>query len=289
MFSRLLAVPIIVGLLTFFYLYQTHDDFGSIAIYIVPFVIVGVMLYLFSPQLDWWWYKRNPPDLAQPLRLLLVKHNTYYNHLSVEEKLRFRQRMKLYMIANEYKPMGGGEAVPEDIKAFIAAAAIQVTFGQNDYLMAPFEHIIVYPNLFPSPQYPEHFHPSEIYAEDGVIMVSGNYLMQAVIQPKKIFHIGLYEYAKIFMRTHLNYTYPERSTIDWETLEKVSGMSKAYLDKFMNLPEIDPLAVSIHHFFQFPAAFKQHLPDLYEQLSVCLNQDTFNIYQPVIQAVQEAV
>ena len=216
MLSKILYIPFVLGALTF--LLMGALGVSSYYIYSVPFVIGSAVIYILSPQINWWWYQRHPPELPAGLRHLINTQLPFYQNLPVADKTRFRNRMAMYMEANEFMPQGM-ETVPPDLKGVIAASAVQVTLGHEDYLMSKFEHIIVYPHPFPSPQFPDEWHASEFYEEDGVIMFSAEQLMPGFMQPKRFFNIGLYEYARVFRHCHPEVAFPAIGEEHWPALE----------------------------------------------------------------------
>ncbi|MCB0641126.1 MAG: zinc-dependent peptidase, partial [Phaeodactylibacter sp.] len=195
MLSKIIAVPLAIGGL--FFLYMTWEVDTDYALYIIPFAVLGAIVFTFSPQIDWWWYHRNPPELEGPIRKLLSDHLAYYTQLSVQNKKLFRERMALYIRAQDFSPMVL-DNFPDDLKAIIAAQAVQIGFGQGEFLFAPYEHLILYPEAFPSPQYPVHRHSTEHFEEDGVLMFSARHLMNGFLYPKSYLPIGLYEFARLY-------------------------------------------------------------------------------------------
>ena len=166
------------------------------------------------------------------------------------------------MEANEFIAKGM-EDVPPDVKAVVAASVVQLTFRQEDYLLNKFEHIVVYPHPFPSPQHPKQWHASELFEEDGVIMFSAEQLMAGFAQPTKFFHVGLYEYAKVFMRCHPEVIMPDLLEDIWNKLETISGFSKEAVEKWVGLNNLNVMAVAVVHWFVFNEKFKMILPDVF--------------------------
>lgn len=255
-----LVMPFAITALYFLYKAWEVDD--NYALYIIPCVVIIALIYVFSPQINWWWYSRNPPALDDPIRQIFQKQSRFYQQLSVADKFRFRNRVALFMIGNDFMPQIA-DSVPEDVKAFIAANAVHLTFGQEDFLFPKFEKVVIYPKPFPSPQYPTKMHTSEIFEEDGVVLFSAEQLVKSFIQPTKYYNIGLHEYAKVFVASYPNLDYPELGADIWEKLQAISGFSREYVTKFINLEVISPQPVSIVHFFVFPEKFKAVLPELY--------------------------
>lgn len=281
MLSRILLIPFVAGVLYFLNQMWENPDTGF-NIWILPFVIGGVIIYLFSPQIDWWWDTRNPPELDERMRNLLQKHHVFYRNLDVASKKRFRNRMALYMKAKEYRPMGGPETVPHDVMGFIAAAATQITFGQEDFLMDRFEHIIIYPGAFPSPQYPKDLHNSEHYTEDGVIMFAVKSIMDSTIYSPRAYHIGLHEYANVFKASFPNKAFPNLEESIWQALEAISGMSKDFIHDSVGIPEVEAFPASVHHFFIFSKKFKELSPQLYADYVDVFNLDPLQGHSPVV-------
>ena len=270
MLSRGLYAPLICGALIFLYLAWDVDSFYSL--YVIPFVLGLAAVYILSPQIDWWWYQRRPPALPAFVRELFNTRFPFYQQLGPADKERFRIRTALYMKSREFIPQGM-PAVPPDLQGVIAATAVQLTFGQKDFLKDKFEHIVVYPHPFPSPQYPQQWHASEIYEEDGVIMFSAEQLLPSFLEPQRYFHIGLYEFARVYRHARPGKVLPDLQESDWPGLEKVSGMSRDYIEKWVGLPSLEIEAVAVVFFLVFPARFRAAFPTAYEEMVAALNLD----------------
>lgn len=267
MFSKILTAPFLLGALFFLYLTWEVDD--KYAVYIIPCVVLTVVLFMLGPQVDWWWYRRHPPEIKPKLRAFLEARFPFYQKLDEAEKKRFRHRMALYMEANEFVAKGM-EEVPSDLKAVVAATAVQATFRRKDWLMSKFEHIIIYPHPFPSPQY-EQWHACEHFEEDGAIIFSAEQLMAGFLQPSRYFSVGLYEYARVFHRCYPQESFPNIGEGHWPALQQIGGMSKEVIEKWIGLPEVDPIAVAVAHYFTFPERFAAVLPDEFAALAHIFN------------------
>ncbi len=264
--ARVLSLPFIVLVLVFLYLAWEADQ--GYSMYIIPVVVILALIYVLAPQINWWWYRRYPPALDPPVRALLERHYRFYQHLSPVRQKQFRERVALYQLSVDFKPQGM-ESTPEDLKMVVAAAAVTMTLHiaeEKAWRLPAFEHVVLYPHRFPSPQYPEHFHASEIFEEDGVLLFSAEHLMLAFTQPAQYFNLGLYEYARVFKKQYLALTWPPTPVDIWEKLEPIGGFSRAAIGEWINLPlqELDAEAVAVAHFFLYPRAFQLALPDLFD-------------------------
>lgn len=253
-----------------------------------PYIAIPVVglaiVYVFSPQINWWWFKRHPADLPDPLKRL-VGYSPYYKRLPEKLQLRFRQKVALIMMSIDFKKPTDEGGVPEDIKAALAASIAPLVLGTETLLFPPFEYVVVYAMPFPSPQYPTRMHLSEIYEEDGVSLFSAEHLLKGFLQPEQYFPIGLYEYARIFQRLCVkdNISAPKPEENVWLALEQISGYSRTRIAQWINLEEtdIELPAVAIVHFFTFPERFRALLPALYEAYCLLFRQDPVNNFAPI--------
>ncbi len=260
-FASLLAAPFIAGALVFLYLAWTVDSY--LAPWIIPFVLVAALIYVFSPQINWWWYSRHPPALSPALLNLLENYCGFYRRLDAAGQRRFRERTVLFIMATDWMPMAWpDETLPPDVQLALAAQAVTVSFYREDFLFEKFEKVVVYPYPFPSPEY-DFVHASELYEPDGCLLFSAQQLMQAFLEPGRMYNIGLHEYSKAYIRTYPNQAFPDLKEPDiWEKLHGLSRMSREHVESVVGTPGIEPLPVAMHHYFTFPENFRRALPDL---------------------------
>lgn len=288
---QFIGIPFGILAVVFFALAFINHD-GSWAKWgVVPFIILAAA-YVMSPQVNWWWYKRNPPEMNPKIQRLLEDYFAYYQKLSPELKKLFRERTTLYVLGNDFiRPVhpedpnanANRHNVPEDLKAAVAALAVQVSFGKKAFLTGKFENIIIYPHPFPTPQYGDTaFHTSEIYEPDGVILLASDILMAGFNSPQNYFSIGLYEFGRIFKMMYPSVSYPVLNENTWWDLEKISGKSRAAIESTIGLTEVDLWGVAVYHFFTFPERFQKIMPDLYQLMTNIFNQSPINEAHPIL-------
>jgi len=263
MFSKLLALPFVLLLSYFGYMVWQGDE--SYLIYTIPLFLILVGIYVLAPQINWWWYERNPPDVDTPVRMMLERLNPFYKGLSEKDQQKFRQRMEMFVKGVNFMPKGW-DKMPEDVKYAVAANAVQLNFNKKELLFPKYENVVVYPQAFPSPQYPESFHPSEVYKEDGVVLFSAEHLLASLMEPNKYYNVAMYEYVKVYMDAYPNKPLPRFTEEDWPALSKVSPFSETLIKKTLNVPDIDPSVVAASLYQTFPAKFKKIFPDKAKQL-----------------------
>lgn len=271
MLSRYLIIPFGLGVIACIILAincnQGHE----------PYLIMGALgcvlciiaIYFFSDVIDWKWYQKNPPTIDDELRNRLEERHPFYQSLSAEHKTKFEQRLELYIRANEFIP-NGWEHVPYDIQAWVAVHPIMITFFKEDYLLSQFERIVIYPHSFPSPQFPERFHCSEVYEEDGVILFSTEKLLPGAMQPKLYFNIGIYEYAKVYQLSYPNFDYPQMDDSDRLTWELIVKYTRIQLEEYIGLTDLDDWGILVALFFSHPVEMEEKLSHHYDRVKKIL-------------------
>jgi hypothetical protein len=262
MFSRILSAPFLI--LAIGFLYLTWEVSNSYSLYIIPCVVILAIIYIMSPQIDWWWAKRNPPDLDDKVRAMIHQRLPFYNNLSPEGKTFFRQRVALYLQTKDFKPQVF-DRVPEDIKAIIACGAIMVTFNTEDFLLEPFDTLIVYPDAFPSPQYPMDRHSSEVFEEDGVVLFSARHVAHGFLDAQKYYPTFLHEFIQVYRLKYPELKFPSLPAEPWGDLETISGFSREKVEEWIGLPEIDVQLVAAAFFFTRPEQMRTVWPGVFQE------------------------
>ena len=257
MFAKRILIPFV--LLALGALYLTWEVDQSYSLWIIPPVIITAILYVFAPQINWWWYQRSPPQIDPMVKTLLGKHLPFYDNLSPEDKKKFDHRLTLYQLSVEYITKSS-DGVPDDIRGLIAACPVWLTFNKEDFLFPKFENVVVYNHAFPSPQHPEELHASEIFEEDGVLVFSLEHFMPGFLDTKKYYHIGLHEYAKVFILSYPDESYPTFGDNFWNKIEQINGLKREALEGFMGLKDIDTLPIGIVYHFVYPEKFAAVFP-----------------------------
>lgn len=239
MFARLLIVPF--ALFTLIGLYVSWEVSTDYSWMIIIGVILVALAHVFSPQVNWWWYTRHPLDLDPEMKAFLERFDLYYKDLGPVAKTRFRQRIALFQMGNEFMPQGW-DAVPDDIQVVIGAAAVKVRFEEDNLLYSNCEKIVVYPTAFPSPLHQQEWHSSEWFSEDGVVLFAAETLMTGVMHPTRQLDLAVYEYCRI--QNELTGVPPSVSTNDpWPKILDLTGWNEEKVQKMIGLRKVDGLAV----------------------------------------------
>jgi hypothetical protein len=248
--------------------------FGAVLLYVLvgeqslyPFIgmlLIAIFSFVFSPQINWWWYKQRPPALEGGVVQMLESRMPFYQRLDDRNKARFRGRLALIRMSTDWTPykMPTEDDIPPDLQSAISAQQVAVTWTQPHFLMERFEKVIVSPKKFMSPNYP-YSHSSELNnADDPCIMLSAEAVLAAFLAPVQHFNVTLYEYARAFRLMYPNLDYPTLTEARLAQLEAIGPWTFAQIEATIGVPEPDPNAIAIHHFFVLYDQMKATMPDI---------------------------
>ncbi len=259
--SRLLLIPFFILLCVTGYYTWIND--GLYNLWMLPPIIFLAAIYVLSPQIDWFYYKRFPSKLDNIQRQILVTGCPFYVSLNAEKKKIFEQRCFLMLMTIDFQSQSE-ESLPEDFKLMAILPAVMLKFEEEDFIFHGYEKMIVYPKAFPSPQYPNNFHHSETYKEDGVLLFSAQAIFQGFIDPLNHYPVTAHEWSKIFMEEKTQMKWPEGEESWWEVLGEMSGWDKSCILQCIGRPDVELLPVVLVHLLYFPVQTMEKFPDIYQ-------------------------
>jgi Mlc titration factor MtfA (ptsG expression regulator) len=268
--SWLTRILYLLGLmyLTYWAYYVYFEGFVLLAYKILPGVVLMMLVFVFSPQINWFWWKRFTPALYTFEKEWLMQHSAFYCQLDSPQKQKFEKRVFLFQKSVIFE-VKGLESVPRDFISAISSQQVMLTFGEAQYLTEPFERFIIYRTHFPSPLMPTR-HASEVHAGDGVVIFAGDQLLFSLKEREKFFNVGIYELAKIYQLQRKEKEFPLLNLEDKASLDSIAPYTREAAESQCQQPLEDDFAYAVHHFFQFPKEFQRKLPQLYCSLGVTL-------------------
>ena len=99
--SKILALPFAVTFaLVLYWTFEKNDVMLSYWM-IPPFICIAI-IYIFHPQIDFWWHKRNPPPIDRSIIDWLETYSPYYKKLEVPVKIKFLKRLSIYLHGRDF-------------------------------------------------------------------------------------------------------------------------------------------------------------------------------------------
>ncbi len=241
-FANMLAAPFVFTAL--FILYYAWKHVGDGAIWMLPFLLVAALIWVLSPQINWWWYSKRPPALEQGVVAALEQFCGFYQRLDAVGKQRFQDRLALTRMSIDWTPMRADEnAVPPDVETAVASQQVIVTWDKENFLFPDFEKVIISPTAFLSPEMPYN-HNSETYAPENCLLFNGKAVLEAFAQPQQLFNAALYEFAKVYILRYGALQLPEGAAT-WEQIEAQHGWSRQQVEQAVGVAGLDPLPVAL--------------------------------------------
>lgn len=212
----------------------------------------------------------------------LRTHNTYYRSLNLHNQARFLRRVMDFMRYKEFKYV---DLAPDPfIPLLISSAAIQLTFGLNDFRLDFFDKIYVSGSA-----YQVHWHKQ---AFQGHVSLQGIYLSwehfyHGYRHNDDAHNLGLHEmahaltYGALMGKASMDKTFRSRFREYYKVASPVYKRMRAggdsVLDRYAASSFHEFWAVSIETFFEKPILLKTAEPELYRTLCDLLNQDPVEI------------
>ena len=259
-FSRIVAIPFALAVIYFLYL-AFNDSTSSVLAWIILPVAILILIYLFQPQIDYWWLLRNPVPLDPKLDKLISRINPMFSAMDDEGKQRFSNRMMLFVEAKAF--IGKGEEdkdVPYDIKYMIAQAAVSLTWNLKSFLIEPFERIILYKHPFPSPRF-KFLHAYETEVEDGVIIMALDFMEKGLFEPDKYYPLLNHCLAEAFIKSHPAINFPNGGESFWTKYTNMTGFQKEDVLTTLGFQQMDQSILMLTACITYPELFSIHFPE----------------------------
>lgn len=210
---------------------------------------------------------------------ILNRRFPYYAKLGYNDKLKFFKRLTKFIEQKTFviHDTGGFKEMP----ILISAAAIQLSFGLDKYLLPYFSQIHIYPQEFVG--YHPTFRLLEGNVSNGCINLSWKHFLNGYQLPDNGQNVGLHEFAHAFYYQYFvakentehgfvqSFSLFDASANKAFEAEKLSG-NDLYSDYALTHFQ-EFWAESIEIFFERPAELKRKYEEMYRSLCLVLNQD----------------
>lgn len=251
--------------------------------------VVGVVLGLFLLLRYSSYYDdvvANVMPLPEHFKKSILKHNGFYRQLPNESRNRFEKKVYQFIRTKKFIPRNMSE-VTDEMKALIASAAIQLTFGLPNVTLKHFNKIIVYPDDYYSEINRQH-HRGEVNPRLKAIVVSWRAFVEGYSNPHDGINLGLHEMAHALKLENIIQN-GEHHFFDLAEYDKWLELAKAEMAKikqgeesifreYASVDEDEFFATGMEIYFEQPHKLFDYNPELYKSLSNLLRQDTIQLY-----------
>lgn len=216
---------------------------------------------------------------------ILTNNFPYFNSLSTSDQTKFLNRIHQYRKSKTFTLIGI-ENTPA-IEVLISAAAVQLTFGMNEYRMTFFNKIYVTKGAY---TYGESNVPWAGHVNRKGIHISWNHFMHGYKYNNDKYNVGLHEMAHALEYEFEYGSYSNNGqlvSLFQGVMRQIDGVlfhegwkpAKLYTDEGLQNRH-EAWAESIELFFEDPAELRQHYEDLFNSIKRLLNQDPVKLHTP---------
>ena len=205
----------------------------------------------------------------------------YYKNLIVTGKNYFYHRVIVFMINKHF--FGDGIKISDEVKTYISASAVQLTFRIRGFYIEHIQLIRVFPKAVWS-QMAQH-DVKGLTTEGGVMWLSWPDIKKGFDFPEDGINLGIHEMAhafKLTLRCDTNSSHRICKNISqWKNnsktaFQKLQEGDTSFFRRYgaTNMDEF--CAVNVECFFEKPEEFMHRYPEIYMALCKVFNQNPLN-------------
>lgn len=229
------------------------------------------------PLLDSLFYarKRKRRFLQETYRTILNNRFTYFEKLSTADQEKFLDRLYRFRKSKKFHYVGIKDKM--EVSVLVCAAAIQLTFGLDDYTISYFRDIYIMKGAY---TYGFSTIPWAGHVNRKGIHVSWDHVQRGYHSDNDGYNVGLHEMAHA-MEYEFSGDFEAEIKLQFKAVKNlINGTVLQQKDQPRPLFTEQGLsnvhecwAESVELFFENPAGLQQHYPELYEGIRLLLQQD----------------
>lgn len=220
------------------------------------------------------------PKKIDPDALIFLNTKfAFYIRLSDKEKVYFEHRVACFLDKYEFVSREDF-IITEEVKVYVAATLIMLSFGMREYLCEVFEKVIIYPSIYFS-TITKQYHKGEFNPNAKTVVFSWEDFQKGFDIATDNLNLGIHEFAHVLHYHGMEsndsgaalfskmYSLINEEMNDAAFRQQLINSNYFRLYAFTNRFEF--LAVVLEHYFETPLEFKTRFPDLYDKVSLMLN------------------
>jgi Mlc titration factor MtfA (ptsG expression regulator) len=221
------------------------------------------------------------PKKITPVAIdFLTKEFTFYTNLSDKKKVYFEHRVARFLDNYEFVSRDSF-VITEEVKVHIAATITMLSFGMRQYLCNVFDKIIIYPSVYYS-NLSKQYHKGEFNPNARAVVFSWEDFQKGFDITNDNLNLGIHEFAHVLHHQGLRsndistllfarmYTEINEEVSIPDVREQLIASEYFRIYAFTN--QFEFLAVILENFFETPMEFEKQFPNLYNKVSLMLNQ-----------------
>ena len=222
-----------------------------------------------------------PKKISDEASCFLNAQFPFYNRLSDKKKMYFEHRIAIFLKNYEFVSRGNF-VITEEVQVHVAATITMLSFGMREYLCDVFDKIIIYPSVYYS-NLSKQYHKGEFNPNARAVVFSWEDFQKGFDVSNDNLNLGIHEFAHVLHHHGLKSNDASAvlfSRMYNEINEEVSVstvreqlIQSNYFRIYAFTNQFEFLACILENFFETPLEFQQQFPDLYNKVSLMLNQN----------------
>lgn len=225
-------------------------------------------------------YKLREKKLTPVQVKILQQHFSYYQKLPTKSKKTFEDRVMKFCALKSFNGKGN-LTITDEMKIYIAASAVQLTFGLRDFRFLHFDTIEVYPEKFYSKK-GQAFHLGETDPRGKTLRFSWVDFVKGYLIADDNRNLGLHEFSHALF---LNYLSGKKSDVHFDKYYEVwksegseqyfrlKENENTYIREYAQTNLMEFFAVCVECFFETPHKLYEYHPKIFNSIKKLLGQD----------------
>ncbi len=227
---------------------------------------------------------KNLQFTSQEIELSLTKYLPYYNNLNESLKSTFVKRLQQF-IKTKIFIIHAKEGYKE-MPILLSAAAIQITFGLENYMLPYFKYLQIHPEEYFAAN---SFRVLAGHVQGNSITIAFNQLLKGNQTSNDGSNVGLHEMAHALYYQEIIINQTQHDSFDHLFEKVLEEGEEVYCFKHQNtlfsdyaFKELQEFwAESVEIFFEKPQQMQQFYPELFEIMCNLLQQNPINTSNPI--------
>lgn len=208
----------------------------------------------------------------------LKQNFVFYNRLSPKQQRFFQHRLITFIAHKSFEGRDDFE-ITEEVKLYIGATAVMLTFGMRNFLLNRLKKIIIYPDVYYS-TINKVEHKGEFNPHLKVLVFSWKDFLKGFDNKDNV-NLAIHELMHVIQintQNHKNISAIIFSDAnkELENLLKQDHLrnnliNSRYFRDYAFTNRIEFLAVLVEAFIESPLVFKQNFPEVYKKIKEMLN------------------
>ncbi len=218
-------------------------------------------------------------------RKVLEEKSWYYLALDSDQRKVFERRVQEFISMKRYISRSKSLEITDEMKALIAASAIQITFGLPPIYFRHFHRILIYPDNYYS-TITRKYHKGEVNRA-GIIVLSWSNFLDGINEHNDGKNLGLHEMAHALMLENMiansEFDFLNRKhLVQWQELarQEITRIREGRQSPFRQYGGSNHhefFAVAVELYFEQPEVLVQYNFQMYATLSAMLNQNVIEL------------